>query len=85
MNKDERYHGLIANLKSKDSWKTKDEFINCFNAIMVELLTWGDPWMHSEINKKFIQKFRDYKNNISVEDRILRAKKNLNIQNIIRK
>lgn len=85
MNKDERFHGLIADLKSKDSWRTKDEFVSCFNSIMVELLTWGDPWMHSEINNKFIQKFRDYKNNVSVEDRILRVKKNLNIQNIIRK
>jgi len=87
MNKDERYHGLIADLKSKDSWKTEDEFKSYFDFIVVELLRWGDPWMHSSLNNKFLVKYRDYKNNLSVEERIQRMKEDgsVDIKKIIRR
>ena len=85
MNKDERYRGLITDLKKKDSWRTKDEFVSCFDFIVVELLSWGDLWMHSNLNNNFYSKYKDYKNNLSVEDRVKRVKENSSIKNIIRK
>lgn len=87
MNKDERYYRLIADLKSKDSWRTKDEFMSYFDFIVVELLRWGDPWMHSSLNNKFLAKYRDYKNNLSVEERIQRMKEDgsVDIKKIIRR
>jgi len=87
MNKDERFHGLINNLKNKDSWRTKDEFTSYFDFIVVELLRWGDPWMHSSLNNKFLIKYRDYKANLSVEERIQRMKEDgsVDIKKIIRR
>lgn len=84
MNRDERYHELIATLKKKDSWRTKDEFISYFDFIVVELLDWGDPWMHSELNSKYLSKYREYKNNPSVEERIRKVRATNNLKKMIR-
>lgn len=85
MNKDERYHELVSNLKKKDSWRTRKEFISYFDFIKVELLDWGEPWMHSSLNNQFLGQYREYKRNPSVEERIQRAKETNSIEKIIRK
>jgi len=85
MNRNERYHELVANLKKRDLWRTKDEFISCFDFIVVELLGWGEPWMHSSLNNQFLKQYREYRSNPSVEERIQRSKNENNIQKIIRK
>lgn len=85
MNKDERYHELIVNLKKRDSWRTKDEFISYFDFIVVELLGWGEPWMHSSLNNQFLKQYREYKSNPSVEERIQKVKDEKSIKDLIRK